>query len=250
MAWLCWSIEGSKARPRLERTRRFAQFYRDRPARSGMHKMLIGALGRWLTLAALVCLPACASAPVGPPALLPRVASGQACLRDLNAHSVSYQIPVQPAAAGGCQIDTPIRAYGLSIRWNQPATMSCQLGDVLMRFESEVVEPNAIEILGKPVVSERNLGAFSCRAEASSRHVWSQHALGRAIDLAGWTLADGSRIDIEKDWTDRGSHGRFLHAVALGACRYFSVVLTPATNKLHHDHFHLDIGPDRLCSVG
>jgi hypothetical protein len=218
-----------------------------------MHKMLIGAPARWLALSALVWLAACASAPVPvrPPALLPRVASGQVCLRDLNAHNVSYQIPVQPAAAAsGCQIDTPIRAYGLSIRWNQPATMSCQLGDVLMRFESEVVEPNAIQILGKPAVSERNLGAFSCRAEAGSRPVMSQHALGRAIDLAGWTLADGSRIDVEKDWTDDGPRGRFLHAVALGASRYFSVVLTPATNKLHHDHFHLDIGPDRVCSVG
>jgi hypothetical protein len=215
-----------------------------------MHKILIGAPRRCLALATLAGLAACASAPVGPPALVPRVASGPACLRDLNIHNVSYQIPVQPASAGGCQIDTPIRAYGLSIRWNQPATMSCQLGDVLMKFESDVVEPNAIEILGKRVVSERNLGAFSCRVEAGSRHVWSQHALGRAIDLAGWTLADGTRIDVGKDWTDGGPRGRFLHAVALGACRYFSVVLTPATNGLHHDHFHLDIGPDRLCSVG
>jgi len=214
-----------------------------------MHKMLIGTFGRGLALIALVLLAACAATPVPPPAPAPRVASGQACLRDLNAHNVSYQIPVVPVS-GGCGIDTPIRAYGLSIRWNQPATMSCQLGDVLMRFESEVVEPNAIKILGKPVVSERNLGAYSCRAEASSRHVLSQHALGRAIDLAGWTLADGSKIDVEKDWTDGGPHGRFLHAVAAGACRYFSVVLTPATNKLHHDHFHLDIGPDQLCSIG
>ena len=215
-----------------------------------MHKMLIGTFGRGLALIALVLLAACAATPVPPPAPAPRVAGGQACLRDLNAHNISYQIPVIPVSAGPCQIDTPIRAYGLSIRWNQPATMSCQLGDVLMRFESEVVEPNAIKILGKPVVSERNLGAYSCRVEASSRHVLSQHALGRAIDLAGWTLADGSKIDVEKDWTDGGPRGRFLHAVAQGACRYFSVVLTPATNKLHHDHFHLDIGPDRLCSVG
>jgi len=217
-----------------------------------MHKMLIDAPGRWLALIALAGLAACASAPapVRPPALLPRVASGQACLRDLNAHNISYQIPAQPAASAACQIDTPIRVYGLSIRWNQPATLGCQLGDVVMRFEREVVEPDAIEILGKPVVSERNLGAFSCRAEASSRRVLSQHAVGRAIDLAGWTLSDGSRIDVEKDWTDRGPRGRFLHAVALGACRYFSVVLTPSTNGLHHDHFHLDIGPDRVCSIG
>ena len=216
-----------------------------------MHSILIGRLGRIGRGIALAAgLAACAATPVPPPALYPRVASGEACLQDLNRHGMSYQIPAQPVAASACWIDTPIRAYGLSIRWNQPATMSCQLGDVLMRFESEVVEPNAIKLLGKPVVSERNLGAFSCRAEASSRHQMSQHALGRAIDLAGWTLSDGTRIDVEKDWTDGGPHGRFLHAVALGACRYFSVVLTPATNGLHHDHLHLDIGPDRLCSVG
>jgi hypothetical protein len=223
-----------------------------------MHSILIdGSLidglrrrGRWAALFALGTLSACASAPAPPAARVPRVGSGEACLMDLDRHAMSYQIPVQPASAGGCGIDTPIRATGLSIRWNQPATMSCELGDVLMRFESDVVEADAIKILGQPVVSERNLGAYSCRAEAGSRHRLSQHALGRAIDLAGWTLADGSRVDVEKDWTDRGPRGRFLHAVAQGACRYFSVVLTPATNKLHQDHLHLDIGPDRLCSVG
>jgi hypothetical protein len=200
----------------------------------------------------VTALAACAATPV-PPAkpgpLLPRVASGQACLKDLNLHGMSYQIPPQPAAVGPCGIDTPIRAYGLSIRWNQAATMSCQTADVLMRFEAEVVEPNAIQIFGRPAVSERNLGAYSCRVEASARHRLSQHARGQAIDLAGWTLADGSRVDVEKDWTDDGPRGRFLHAVAQGACRYFSVVLTPATNSLHRDHLHLDIGPDRLCSV-
>jgi len=218
-----------------------------------VHSILIGGPGRnrrWAALLACAALAACASAPAPPAARVPRVGSGQACLADLDRHQMSYQIPPQPASAGGCRIDTPIRATGLSIRWNQPLTMSCELGDVLMRFESDVVAPSALKILGQPVVSERNLGAFSCRAEAGSRHRLSQHAQGRAVDLAGWTLADGSRIDIEKDWTDRGPHGRFLHAVAEGACRYFSVVLTPATNTLHRDHLHLDIGPDRLCSTG
>ena len=27
------------------------------------------------------------------------------------------------------------------------------------------------------------------------------------------------------------------------------VVLTPDSNAEHYDHIHLDIGPDRLCSV-
>ena len=41
----------------------------------------------------------------------------------------------------------------------------------------------------------------------------------------------------------------FLHHVARNACRYFSVVLTPDSNRDHYNHFHLDIGPGRVCSV-
>jgi hypothetical protein len=37
--------------------------------------------------------------------------------------------------------------------------------------------------------------------------------------------------------------------IARGACSVFRVVLTPAYDKAHHDHFHLDLGPDRLCGI-
>jgi hypothetical protein len=35
--------------------------------------------------------------------------------------------------------------------------------------------------------------------------------------------------------------------VAQGACKIFSVVMTPNRNAEHHDHLHLDIGPYKLC---
>jgi hypothetical protein len=74
----------------------------------------------------------------------------------------------------------------------------------------------------------------------------SEHATGRAIDLAGFELADGSRVSVKDDW-DEGQRGRFLREIATRACAYFSVVLTPETDRHHRDHLHLDVGPWRAC---
>ncbi|HXP95874.1 MAG TPA: extensin family protein, partial [Telmatospirillum sp.] len=77
----------------------------------------------------------------------------------------------------------------------------------------------------------------------------SQHAFGRALDVTGFELADGTVISVMKDWRNRGAKSEFLHQVAQGACKMFSVVLTPNYNAEHHDHLHLDIGPHKLCGT-
>jgi hypothetical protein len=70
-----------------------------------------------------------------------------------------------------------------------------------------------------------------------------------AIDVAGFRLSDGTTVSVEHDWSESGPKRQFLRHLARRACSYFSVVLTPDSNAEHHDHIHLDIGPDRLCSV-
>ena len=52
-----------------------------------------------------------------------------------------------------------------------------------------------------------------------------------------------SEIDgavVSKHWKDKGSKGDTLREAARAACKYFSNVLTPETNRLHHNHLHLD----------
>jgi len=78
---------------------------------------------------------------------------------------------------------------------------------------------------------------------------WSQHAVGQAIDIAGFRLSDGTTVSVDRDWNEPGAKGQFLRQLARKACRYFSVVLTPDSNAEHYNHLHLDIGPDRLCST-
>lgn len=85
----------------------------------------------------------------------------------------------------------------------------------------------------------------------------SQHALGLAIDVASLELQDGTRYEIERDFS--GAIGapvcveqaeptaRWLRALVCDThqSRVFNLILTPNYNADHHDHVHLDLEPGK-----
>ncbi len=175
--------------------------------------------------------------------------SGPACLARLSAQDVRYRpLAAVSAPDSRCQVDTAVRVSRIEAALNRPTVMSCGLASRFDDFEREVVQPLAATEFGRRVVKINHLGSFSCRAINGSSHL-SQHALGRAFDIAGFRLSDGTTVSVEHHWSEIGPKRLFLHRLARRACSYFSVVLTPSSNAQHHDHIHLDIGPDRLCSV-
>ena len=68
-----------------------------------------------------------------------------------------------------------------------------------------------------------------------------------ALDMAGCTLPDGRHLSLLRGCEENGPRAAFLQNLRDEACRYFSVVLGPAYNAAHADHFHLDNGASRLC---
>jgi hypothetical protein len=179
----------------------------------------------------------------------PSELSGRACLARLAAQQVGYRPVDSPSAPDSrCQVDTAVRISRIEAGLNRSAVMSCALASRLDDFEREVVQPLAVAELGRRVVSIDHLGSFSCRAIHESGSL-SQHALGRAIDVAGFRLSDATTVSVEHDWSEPGPKRLFLRHLARRACDYFSVVLTPDSNAEHYNHIHLDIGPERLCSV-
>jgi hypothetical protein len=177
--------------------------------------------------------------------------SGHACLAQLSDHDVSYRsIDINDPSDSHCHIDTAVRVNRIHAALNKPATMSCALADRLDEFEREVIQPLAVEELGRRATRIDHLGSYSCRRQNSrTAGRWSQHALGQAIDIAGFRLSNGTTVSVERDWHEAGPKRQFLHHLARRACRYFSVVLTPDSNAEHYNHMHFDIGPNRLCST-
>ena len=193
-----------------------------------------------LLLAAL--LAGCAGTP-------PHAASGRACLAALSHHDIDYQpIEIDNPRDARCTVDTAVRVRRIEAALNRPAAMSCGLASRLDEFEREIVQPAARSEFGERVTRIDHLGAYSCRANTQMRGRFSEHAFGRAIDISGFRLGEDTQISVERDWSAPGPKRRFLRRIAHGACKYFSVVLTPDSNSDHYNHFHLDIGPGKSCS--
>ncbi|MBM3549581.1 MAG: extensin family protein [Alphaproteobacteria bacterium] len=201
-------------------------------------------------LCMLVALAACASRPSAPPAAA--VPSPQAtylaCQQGLNSTGAMFEAMLPMKTREGCGFSEGIKITATPSPLNQPAVLACPTALALSRFDLDVVQPAAMQHFGKRVAKIHHVGGYNCRGIAGTRK-WSQHSYGNAIDVIGFDLADGTRILVSRDWRARGARANFLHDVARGACQVFRVVLTPAYDKAHHDHFHLDTGPDRLCGI-
>jgi hypothetical protein len=88
-----------------------------------------------------------------------------------------------------------------------------------------------------------HMGTLNCRERRGSG-LMSEHSFGVAIDISE---IDGAIVS--EHWKDNGSKGEKLREAASSACKYFSNVLTPETNRLHHNHFHLDSGIGFQCDA-
>ncbi len=104
----------------------------------------------------------------------------------------------------------------------------------------------AQEILGKRVTTVLHFDTYSCRNVAGTSRL-SEHAYANAWDISGFVLEDGTTISVLKDWDKAGPKAEFLRAARDEACGIFRVTLSPDYNAAHANHFHVDMGPSRIC---
>ncbi len=122
------------------------------------------------------------------------------------------------------------------------ATLACPMVSALDRFFSETVQPAAMRWFGQPVVTVRQISAYSCRGMNDNPFARiSEHAFGNALDIAAFTLADGHTVTVKNGWRGTPAEQGFLHDVEEGACAMFTTVLAPGSNAYHEDHMHVDL---------
>lgn len=123
-----------------------------------------------------------------------------------------------------------------------PLETRCAIALRMAMWERHSVQPAASEILGAQVSTIEHIGSYNCRVMRTSSGPstrMSTHATADAIDIAGFGLADGTRIRLLADWEPIGPKAEFLRVVRDGACEWFNLTLSPDYNRLHADHFHL-----------
>ncbi len=175
----------------------------------------------------------------------PAVATGAACTSALAARGMrveAWQVPDRR-----CPVTTPVRPVSGSTLSPPPGT-ACGMLLAWSDFEREI-DKLARDIAGAGLRATHSRGSYACRAMTGNAGRRSLHASGLALDIGGFTLDDGTIVSVAQDWGRRDAKGRLLRAIARAGCRRFSAVLTPATDRFHHDHLHFDLGPWKICDA-
>lgn len=159
---------------------------------------------------------------------------------------------------------------GERLKYDRPLRVHPAFAAQLASFES-IVEQVALEHFGRVPRRIVHYGSFACRPVRGRPELISEHALGNALDVAGFDFAPLSRklaktsaldkrhkrafqVRLDKHWRDDGksaAESAFLHALAqriVARPDVFRVVLGPGYPG-HHNHFHLDYAPYRLIGL-
>lgn len=174
-----------------------------------------------------------------------RVQAEAACMAREEVRPTAY-MSTRPRldGPGVCGIDHPLQITALldgQVRLKQEATLGCPVTAATETWLSEIVQPAAYLYFGAPVV-EIDSGSYACRTRNSQRGArLSEHAFGNAVDVMGFTLADGRRITVAQGWRGEPEERDFLRETFVGACDRFTTVLGPGSDAFHYDHFHLDL---------
>jgi len=172
---------------------------------------------------------------------------GNACRAALSRATMTFSIMADRKIGEDCGFTDVVRADATPIAFSPRTVATCSLTAGLYWWQQRLDEIAQAE-LGSRVVRIDQLGTYACRninSAAEGRR--SQHATANAIDVAAFRLADGRVISVLKDYGKPTPEGRFLDGAHDSACGLFNIVLGPNYNRLHANHFHLDLGGFRFC---
>lgn len=190
---------------------------------------------------------------------------------------LSYPLDEEPRTLGE-NAPLPCEARALSLvayagehlRYQKPVRVHPAFRRQLAAFERIVMEV-ARQTYGRAPSRVVHLGGYNCRRMRRYPTWVSEHALGNAIDIAGFDFAParrherlpealpkalrrGFQVRVLSHWEAKGEgqlHSRFLRALAqalIDRPDVFHVVLGPAWPG-HKNHFHLDHAPYRVVEV-
>lgn len=155
---------------------------------------------------------------------------------DLQGDVVGYV----PGKIGGCGVKDAIKLRSVSgVALSQSSIMDCGTARALKTWVNKGVKP-AIGKRGGGVAKIKVAAHYACRTRNNKRGAKiSEHGKGRAIDISGFTLRDGSTITVLKGWRSRAD-SKALKQMHKAACGPFGTVLGPNADRYHQDHFHFD----------
>ena len=177
-----------------------------------------------------------------------RDATERACYAQKLVVPSYYQRPAREVdGRGTCGIEQPLKVNafekGVVAVTGGDVLLGCMMTYSMERWMTQSIQPAAQARFGMPVTEILTMGTYACRTRNNKRgDKLSEHAFANAFDIAGFRLADGRTIRVKTDWRNGDPASQaFLREALVTACRYFTTVLGPGSNRLHEDHIHIDL---------
>lgn len=171
-----------------------------------------------------------------------------------------------PISDNQCGERSPLEVKSISgIKLSSPAVLNCRMTTTLAKW-IEDANTEARLIMGAEISGIVSSTSYQCRRRNNKPEgKISEHGFANALDISGFSLANGKQIMLIADWpvgeakaaeepdttgnTAPSQELRFLKAVHSRACEHFMTVLGPESDPYHTDHFHLDLGcHGKTCS--
>ena len=190
------------------------------------------------------------------------------CLDALERSGMGFDVLPDRVTGPGCGFENAVRLRTAGVRFGALLPLSCPMALSFAMWERHALQPAAQARMQQRVVAIDQIGSYACRnintgegrfksRMASGSGSRSRHATADALDVTGFTLADGQRISVLKNWQSksdsqdaaakRDAKALLLTDLHAGACKYFKGVLGPDYNAVHKDHFHFETGGYRMC---
>ncbi|MDP5364786.1 MAG: extensin family protein [Paracoccaceae bacterium] len=150
-----------------------------------------------------------------------------------------------PGGITGCGIANAVRLHEVNgIRLSTGAVVDCPTARAFGTWVERGMMP-AVGNQGGGVQSIRVAASYACRTRNHQPGARiSEHGRGKAIDVSGYSLRDGTEVTLLRDW-GTGRNGRALRQMHRAACGTFGTVLGPESDRFHLDHFHFDTARHR-----
>jgi len=178
-----------------------------------------------------------------------------ACLRDIRALGVEFEVDEPIDDEGGCNVPHPLTVtdLGSGVSITPKTVLNCAATRALAEWVRDVLVPAGTRTLGAKPARIRQDSAYVCRHRYNNpRAKISEHARANAIDIAAFEFDDRDSVDVGQNATG-SQEAAFEAAARAGSCRYFTTVLGPGSNAAHATHFHFDLaqrkGGYRLCEL-
>ncbi|MBS0125755.1 extensin family protein [Aestuariicoccus sp. KMU-90] len=144
------------------------------------------------------------------------------------------------AEIAGCGIDEAVRLRAVGeVGLSQAALIDCATARALRRWIDDTAAPS-LRRQGGGLAEIKVAAHYACRTRNHKPGApISEHGRGKAIDISGFRLRDGSEVTVLNDWGS-GKRGKALRQMHSDACGRFGTVLGPGSDGHHEDHFHFD----------